>query len=129
MELRTPLPEALDRLSILTLKLEHTPENDPRRTSVKKEYDFYRAVVESYRTDGTPVQNAWLDELVAVNRTCWDMEDAIREGKEGGLTLEEVGRRALELRDLNKQRISVKNRIAKECGLDFFEVKIRHASE
>jgi hypothetical protein len=127
MELRTPLPEALDRLSILSLKLEHVTD-EQKKSVVKREYDYYVHVVESYRLSGLVVKDEWLKGLIDVNRRCWDMEDAIREGQEGRLGLEEVGRRALELRNMNKERIALKQHIAQETGMDFFEIKVNHAS-
>lgn len=126
--MKTPLPEAIDKLTILMLKRERLPDS-PERASVEREYDYYNAVLEAYRTeDGIDIKQSWIDDLYVANGHCWDLEAAIRQGRDAELGLEEVGRRAIELRDLNKIRIAAKNRIAEECGLDFFEVKVDHAS-
>lgn len=127
MNLRTPLPEALDKLSILTLKLERLPD-DTNRPMIQREWDFYTKVAESYRADGVVYKDVWLAELIDINGRCWDLEAAIRQGRDAALGLEEVGRRTILLRDMNKERIAIKNKIAEETGMDFFEIKVNHAS-
>ena len=123
--LMTPLPEALDKFSILTLKRERLPKD----ASVEKEYEFYRAVIEEYKLQGISVKDEWIKAMIDINGQCWDMEAAIRQGRDQELGLEEIGRRTIKLRDLNKIRIARKNEIADEIGLDFFEVKVDHASQ
>ena len=65
--------------------------------------------------------------LIEVNASIWDLEADIRAGKEGDLTREEVGTRALRIRDLNKKRIALKNNIAVVMRQPT-ETKINHAS-
>lgn len=126
--MKTPLPEALDKLSILTLKLQRLP-NDVNRPVVEREFAFYKKIVDLYKEDGVDVKDEWLAGMIDINGQCWDLEAAIRQGRDDELGLEEVGRRALKLRDLNKIRIERKNEIAKDSGLDFFEIKVDHASQ
>lgn len=126
--MKTPLPEAIDKLTILMLKKERLPESN-ERLSVEREYQYYLAVIDAYRADdGIDVKQEWIDDLYVANGKCWDLEAAIRQGRDAELGLEEVGRRAIQLRDLNKIRIEAKNRIAEQTGMDFFEVKVDHAS-
>lgn len=127
-KLRPPIPEALDKLSILILKLDRLP-NDQGREAVQREHAFYTAVIHSYLQDDFTVYEEWLDMLIEINGRCWDLEAAIRQGKDANLGLEEIGRRSLKIREVNKERIAYKNKIAEELGMDFFEVKIDHASE
>jgi len=70
-----------------------------------------------------------LERLYDINGKIWDLESDIRKGKEGELGLEEVGRRAIMIRELNKKRISVKNQITEETNMGFKDVKMNHASE
>lgn len=126
--MKTPLPEALDKLSILMLKMERLPDEQVR-AMVKREHDFYLAVVNAYKKDGVEVKDEWLQGLYEVNGRCWDIESAIRQGRDDELGFEEIGRRAVQLRDLNRERIALKNRVAQDIGIDFFEIKIDHASE
>lgn len=69
------------------------------------------------------------DNLLRINGNIWNLESDIRLGKEGELGLEEVGRRAIQIRELNKQRIEVKNRLNQVFKEGFQEVKIEHGSE
>ena len=124
----TPLPEAMDKLSILTLKLERLP-NDVNRAMVEKEHAFYKKVIDLYKEEGVDVKDEWLAGMIDINGQCWDLEAAIRQGRDSELGLEEVGRRTIILRDLNKIRIERKNKIASDVGLDFFEIKVDHASQ
>lgn len=72
-----------------------------------------------------------VERLFIIDHRIWELEADIREGKENSLGLEEVGRRALKIRDLNKQRIGVKNEINKRFDPENFyeEYKVKHSSE
>jgi len=70
-----------------------------------------------------------LQLLKIINGYIWDLEADIRKGKEGELGLEEVGRRALMIRDLNNIRVWTKNLVIRISGLGFADVKKDHASE
>jgi hypothetical protein len=56
------------------------------------------------------------------------MEFMIRQGKEEELGLAVIGSRALKIRDLNKVRVSIKNRINEYSGTGFTEKKVDHNS-
>jgi hypothetical protein len=70
----------------------------------------------------------FINDLKKTNGQIWDLESDIRKGKEGELGLEEVGRRAIAIRDINGLRIMIKNEIAKHFG-EFLEKKYNHGSE
>ena len=61
--------------------------------------------------------------LLEINNKIWDLEFDIRRGKEKELGLEEVGRRAITIRDFNKKRVTLKNSISK-----YKDIKINHVS-
>lgn len=70
-----------------------------------------------------------IDRLSITNLKIWHLEEAIRQGREGELGLEEVGRRALEIRSLNAERVALVNGI--NVVLDpgaFPDRKVNHAS-
>lgn len=119
-----PLPEILDRLVIVRLKAERIKDDEK-----KKELEFYKKELENYRKKGFLIKDEWLEKLYEVNGKIWDLESDIRKGKEGLLGLEEVGRRAIKIRNLNKIRISIKNEITELTGSGFKDVKVNHASE
>lgn len=68
-------------------------------------------------------------QLFQHNGDIWSLESDIRKGKESELGLEEVGRRALQIRDHNKLRIKVKNELNQIFNEGFEEVKVDHASK
>jgi hypothetical protein len=67
--------------------------------------------------------------LLDANVTIWWLETDLRNGKEGTLPLEDVGRRAIQIRNTNKERIAAKNKVAESLGEIRLEVKVNHASE
>jgi len=119
--MEVPLSDMIDRYSILLLKKGRLPED----AKLTEEYARFASELGAY-SDQKYIREH-IDLLVAVNGKIWDLESDIRKGKEGTLGLEEVGRRALLIRDLNAERIRLKNRIAERWG-EFKEIKIDHAS-
>ncbi|MBI4093965.1 hypothetical protein HY417_03300 [Candidatus Kaiserbacteria bacterium] len=120
---KLPLHETIDRLTITLLKLERLQGNK-NYESFQREYDFYSKVVDAFRKDDIDVKQEWIDDMKRANGRVWDREAAIRQGRESEFGLEEMGRRTLELRDIQMQeRIPAKNRVAIEIGAPFFEVK------
>jgi hypothetical protein len=110
------LGEIADRYSIIKLKSERTD------VDCKEEFDTLKNEL-----NGDEIY-AYVDQLYEVNRRIWDLESDIRKGKEGELGLEEVGRRAIMIRDFNKERINIKNTINTIYKTGFIEKKINHAS-
>lgn len=124
-----PLAEIVDRYTILKLKIERidglTPEQKiQEQPFLQKEFEIYGKEIENFRKKGVEVKEEWIKGLYEINAKSWDMESDIRHGREGLLGLEEVGRRAIKLREFNKERITLKNKIAEESKSGFREVKI-----
>ncbi|MBI2612518.1 hypothetical protein HYW59_01745 [Candidatus Kaiserbacteria bacterium] len=120
---KLPLHETVDRLTITALKLERLKGNK-NYPSFEREYAFYSKVVGAFRSDGINVKDEWIADMKAANGRVWDRESAIRQGREQEFGLEEMGRRTLELRDIQMQeRIPAKNRVAFEIGAPFYEIK------
>ena len=119
-----PLPEIIDRMSIVKLKIERIGE-----PHLKKELEEYKKAIKEFENKDIKIKEKWFDELYEINRKIWDLEADIRKGKENLLGLEEVGRRAIAIRELNKKRIAIKNQIVEETGSGFKDVKMNHASE
>jgi hypothetical protein len=119
--MKMPASEIADRFTILLLKVGHGAPATEEVTAYARACDE-----DGLRT--LPGGMELLTELFMHNAAIWQLETQVRQGKEGELGLEEVGRRALAIRDLNAKRIAAKNRIA-ELTNGFREVKIAHASE
>ena len=70
-----------------------------------------------------------VDRLCIVNARIWHLESDIRKGKEGELGLEEVGRRAIAIREHNAERTALKNELTRRLDPDgFLDTKVNHAS-
>ena len=70
-----------------------------------------------------------IDRLIVTNSRIWHLESDIRKGKDGELGLEEVGRRAIAIREHNAERIALKNELTRRLDSDgFMDVKVNHAS-
>jgi hypothetical protein len=97
--------EILDRLSILCLKVTNIVQGD----------QFIHELAEYIRELQTIISSevaSALASLIRVNSEIWNLEADIRQHKELELGLEEVGRRALAIRDLNEKRVELKNSVS-----------------
>jgi hypothetical protein len=88
----------------------------------------YEAALAAYRADGVDIRQDWIDRLYELNGRIWDLEFDIRRGRDGELGLEEIGRRAIAIRGINKERVGVKNEIVVATGRGFRDIKMNHAS-
>lgn len=112
--------DVIDRFTIVRLKKERMV---PTPDSVLREYcELLREI------DRVGYEDAhdWVDALYEVNSAIWDLEADIRQAKD--LSLEEVGRRALLIRDQNRERVFLKNIICNITKTGFPEFKSDHAS-
>lgn len=108
--------DIFDRLSILILKITHNIE-------IENIKDELSELLLEFEVSNLKEAEAFINLLVT-NCNIWNLESDIRKGKENELGLEEVGRRALAIRDFNKERISFKNSVSQNK-----EQKINHISE
>lgn len=117
-----PLAEVADRYTIAKLKYERlSGENlDVLLDQVK----YYEKGL-NFTADGMA---ELIQQLYLINARMWDAEYAIRLGQDQQLGLEEIGRRALHIRDLNRERMKLKNQICQLTGTGFTEVKMNYAA-
>lgn len=99
--MKYPMHELIDRASILQVKAEHEPEN----SRLQMRINAMKAEI---------LDAAAFDALRDINRQIWELESDVRRGKE--LSYEEVGRRAISIRELNQQRCDIKAGIAINSG-------------
>lgn len=114
------LGDVMDKLTILTRKIYFGEEE------AVSEHRYLEKALEFYGIDGKVVTN--VIKLSQMNFEIWNLENEIRRGGEDKLGLEEVGRRAIKIRDLNRKRIEYKNKITEIMKAGFREVKIHHLS-
>lgn len=117
-DLQMTIGEICDRYSICKLKKERTNIN------CDDEINLLLTAINCYEN-----LEIYIEELIEINGNIWNLESDIRKGKEGELGLEEVGRRALQIRNYNGMRISVKNNINHLFNQGFQEIKSNHASK
>lgn len=115
-----PVIELVDRFCIAKLKQHKTANN-------LAELNFYQEQLTNYNLTDITTD---LDELYNVHATIWELEAALKAGLEDDLSLEEIGRRAIEIRNWNHRRIELKNIMADKLGQEFIhEFKKDHLSE
>ena len=119
----TPIPEVADRYTIALLKSERldTTEIDP--DDMQRQINYYRSGLDL----DNPNLNDLVNELYKANASIWDAEHDIRKGQDEDLGFEEIGRRAIRIRDLNRIRMKVKNDIIDLTGDGFRECKMNYA--
>jgi len=113
--MKMPISEILDRYTITKLKSERTSED------VIAELYAYRSEIDNYSDSKI---NNFIKRLYDINGKLWDTEGDIR--KKAALPLEEIGRLALEVRDLNCERNGIKAEIVEEFSEGFKEIKINY---
>lgn len=116
--------DLIDHLCIAQLKAERigTPED-------KKAFrEFWEGLFTHILIHPNVDWWRFLDKLSFIHRTIWDLESAVRQGKLDNDEME-VGRRAIEIRNCNKQRVFLKNELNRIVGEGFVENKKDHASE
>ena len=114
-----PLSEILDRYTITKLKSERTNEDvsDELRT-YKREIDNPDYVERSNQIV------SFIDRLYGINGQLWDTEKDIRNGVD--MPLEQIGRLALQVRDLNCKRNEIKGEVVDAFAEGFKEIKINY---
>lgn len=121
-----PICELCDRLTIVALKLERLPDSEIDKEELKKQYDYYTRGVDF----NNPQICAALSELKMHNAHIWDLEYEIRKGLDEQLGYEEIGKRAVKIRDVNRLRVNLKNQISEIAGQsEFKDCKMNHVSE
>lgn len=120
MKNHLPVLELIDRLCIARLKWRKIHEN-------REELDWYENEWTVYK-DNQALQKI-CEDLEAIHSVIWDLEAEIKQGIEHQLTLEEIGRRALLIRDWNNKRVALKNQASETVGSAIREIKRNHASE
>lgn len=114
-----PVIELFDRLTIAEIKWQKTQNN-------KQELDWYRKQTQSFDLSAV---SSLIEELQAIHGMIWEKESALKSGKESGLPLDEIGQQAIAIRDLNNQRILIKNAIAEKLNCSVREIKQDHLSQ
>lgn len=106
--MKFPVVELIDRYAISQVKFKKLNGINA------DEVEFYKQQLES-EYDLEKVQSL-IEGLVSVHSDIWGMEDDFKKVRLDGVPMDEIGRRALAIRDLNNTRIAFKNQIAERLG-------------
>lgn len=114
-----PVIELLDRLAIAEIKFQRTNAN-------QEELQWYQRQVDAL--DMQLIQQEF-KKLKDIHNQIWDLESDLKTGVEHKHSLEEIGRRAIEIRNLNNRRIALKNAMAEAMQCPVREIKQDHLSQ
>jgi hypothetical protein len=67
--------------------------------------------------------------MTDIHHAIWDLEWQLKSGVEQMLSLAEIGRRAIAIRDFNNKRIAYKNSVASILGHPVKEIKQDHLAD
>lgn len=116
--MKMSIGDIADRYSICKLKKE--------RIEFENEKELFELEEEIKKYDGIQF---FVDKLYETNGQIWDLESDIRKSNEDILGLEEVGRRAIRIREINNIRVDLKNQINSKYSEGYIDIKMNHGSE
>ena len=119
MNPKFPIIELIDRLAIAEVKFQRTRANEEELTWYKDQalYIDINKIVNEY------------EDLKRIHNEIWNLEAELKSGREAELALEEIGRRAIAIRNHNNKRVALKNIMAEKLNCPVREIKKEHLSE
>lgn len=118
--MKFPIIEIVDRYAIAVVKFDNT------QGANKEELDFYLAQMDEV---GIPTTQPLIVELIEHHRYVWSLEDDIKKGRADSLPMDEIGRRALHVRDVMRKRVELKNLLADLYNDPVKEIKYYSAEQ
>jgi hypothetical protein len=128
--MRYPIDELIDKRSIIQLKIERIADASDRER-LNRELIEYTKAIDEYVKEGVCTSgqvDSWHALLYQANGVTWDLETNIRKGQLGTMSLEEVGKTAIMIRESNGVRVRIKSDIVSSTGIGYKDIKINHAS-
>ena len=116
-----PVLELIDRLCIARVKYART--NGANQVELDWYEERYQQLPHSVELD------ADIQAMTDIHHAIWDLEWQLKSGVEQMLSLQEIGRRAIAIRDFNNKRIAYKNSIASILGHPVKEIKQDHLAD
>ena len=116
-----PVLELIDRLCIARVK--HARTQGANQVELDWYEDKYCQLSQSAELD------ADIQAMTDIHHAIWDLEWQLKSGVEQMLSLQEIGRRAIAIRDFNNRRIAYKNSIATILGHPVKEIKQDHLAD
>jgi hypothetical protein len=122
-----PVLELIDRLCIARIKHERTQGTNQAELDWYQER--YQQLIGTLDADQRAILDHNIAEITVIHNRIWDLEWQLKSGVEHLLPLDEIGRRAIAIRDWNNKRITYKNSIAALFSLEMREIKTDHLSD
>ena len=116
-----PVLELIDRLCIARVK--HARTHGANQVELDWYEDKLRELPRSSELD------AAIQSMTDIHHTIWDLEWQLKSGVEQMLSLQEIGRRAIAIRDFNNKRIAYKNSVARILNHPVREIKQDHLAD
>lgn len=116
-----PVLELIDRLCIARVKYART------NGANQVELDWYEERLNQL-PQSTELDQA-IEAMTDIHHAIWDLEWQLKSGVEQMLSLQEIGRRAIAIRDFNNKRIAYKNSVAAILGHVVTEIKQDHLAD
>ncbi len=121
------LGDAIDRVTILSRKIFFGEEE------AYKEHTYLTETIDGLGIKMTGALMSAIIRLTQMNIEIWNRENKLRRAPEGqlpaGMSVDEVAKATVEIRDFNRKRVSYKNEINRLTKLGFREFKIKHRSQ
>ncbi len=118
--MKFPIIEIVDRYAIAVVKYKRT------QAANQEELEFYQK--QMIEANINPQHQLVLD-LIDHHEYVWNLEDDFKKCRIDNLPLEEIGRRALHIRDVGFKRVELKNALADLAGDPVREIKQDHITE
>ena len=115
-----PIIELVDRLAIAEVK--------SKRTNGANEEELLWYMNQALSIDIELIVDEY-EQLKTIHNKIWELESLLKTGREAELPLEEIGRRAIAIRDHNNKRVALKNAMAEKLKCSVREIKQDHLSE
>ena len=122
-----PELELIDRLCIARIK--HQRINGANQDELDWYEDQYQQLIVNLSAEQLLQLQSDIAEITRIHNKIWDLEWQLKSGVEHLLELDEIGRRAIAIRDWNNKRITFKNSIAELFNLKLREIKTDHLSD
>ncbi len=119
-----PLPNIIDRITILKLKIERIGGN-----RFDAEMVAFQEALEDFKKRGVKVDPHWVDNLYQINMEEWDLLEKMNHEKKSGCDYSKIGKLYIETELVNKRRSEAMNMIVEKTGSGFKEIKKNHPSE
>lgn len=112
--MKFPTIEIVDRYAIAVVKHRNTHSKN------QEELNFY---LDQMQEIGLDVNHSLVQELIEHHAFVWSLEDDFKKARIDTIPLEEIGKRALIIRDAGYRRVYLKNALADLLNDPVYEIK------